>query len=74
MVREVRINQGVIGGFDKELIEKILPQLLGSFTQRKQFHEYYFEPKSIEITLEDLENISKEFEVELNWTELIINI
>jgi len=74
MVREVRINQGVIGGFDKELIEKILPKLLGSFTQRKQFHEYYFKPKSIEITLEDLENISKEFEVELNWTELIINI
>lgn len=74
MIREVRMNQGVVGGFDKELIEKILPQLSSSFRQRKEFWEYYFDPIEIELSLEDLENISKEYEIELNWNDLIINI
>jgi hypothetical protein len=74
MVREIKINEGVIGGFEKELIEKILPQVSDSFQQRKEFWEFYFQPKSIELSLEDLENLSKEFQIELNWDELIIHV
>jgi hypothetical protein len=74
MKREVNINNGIIGGYEKELIEKILPQLLGRFKQRKQYWEYYFNPIEIELSLENIENISKEFRIELNWEELIIKI
>jgi hypothetical protein len=38
--RLIQIKEGVIGGFEKELIERILPQLVGSFRQRKEFFEY----------------------------------
>ena len=65
MERLIQINDGVIGGFEKELIEKILPSLSDSFKQRKQFWEYYFNEKIINLTLEDIENISKEFAIEL---------
>ena len=74
MKRTIEINQGVIGGFEKELIEKILPKLIGSFKQRKEFWEYYFEPKLIKLSLKDLDNISKEFNIELFNNELVINI
>jgi hypothetical protein len=74
MVREIRIDQGIIGGFEKELIEKILPQLIGSFRQRKEFWEYYFDPKQVELSLEDLDNLSNEFQIKINFDELIINI
>jgi hypothetical protein len=74
MIREIKINEGVIGGFEKELIEKILPQVSDSFQQRKEFWEYYFQPKSIELSLVDLENLSKEFQIKLNWEELIIYV
>jgi hypothetical protein len=74
MVREIRIDQGIIGGFEKELIEKILPQLIGSFRQRKEFWEYYFDPKQVKLSLEDLDNLSNEFQIEINFDELIINI
>ena len=74
MVREVRINDSIVAGYDKELIEKIFPQLSNSFKQRKQFYEYYFKPIEIELSLEDIENISKEYAIELNWDQLIIVI
>lgn len=74
MKRRIRINSGVIGGFEKELIEEILPQLSNSFRQRKEFWEYYFDETDLEFTLEDLDNLSSEFVIELSWEELIIKL
>ena len=74
MVREVTINSGVIGGYEKELIEKILPQLSDQFKQRKEFWEYYFNPTNVELSLEDIDNLSKEFKIELGWESLVIFI
>ena len=72
--RLIQIKEGVIGGFEKELIEKLLPQLVGSFKQRKEFFEYYFEEKWIDLSLEDIENISKEFGIEISEFELEIKV
>ena len=72
--RLIQIKAGVIGGFEKELIEKILPQLIGSFRQRKEFFEYYFDEKWIELSIEDLENISREFAIEISEFELEIKV
>ena len=74
MKRRIRINSGVIGGFEKELIEEILPQLSNYFRQRKEFWEYYFVETDLEFTLEDLDNLSSEFVIELSWEELIIKL
>jgi predicted solute-binding protein len=74
MIREVRINDSIVAGYDKELIEKILPHLSDRFKQRKQFFEYYFDPIDVELDLEDIENLSKEYVIELNWEQLIIKI
>lgn len=72
--RLIQIKAGVIGGFEKELIEKLLPQLIGSFRQRKEFFEYYFDEKWIELSIEDLENISREFAIEIDEFELEIKV
>ena len=74
MKRLVIIKDGVIGGFEKELIEKLIPQLVGSFRQRKEFWEYYFDETMVEFTLDDIDRLSKEFIIEISWTELIIEI
>jgi hypothetical protein len=72
--RLIQIKEGVIGGFEKELIEKLLPQLIGSFRQRKEFFEYYFDEKWIELSIEDIENISREFAIEISEFELEIKV
>ena len=73
MVRKVVIND-IVGGFEKEMIENLLPKLEGSFRQRKQYFEYYFDGIEIELSLEDLENISDHFLVKLSYDELEIII
>jgi hypothetical protein len=74
MKRLVTIKQGVIAGFEKELIESIIPSLSDSFRQRKEFFEYYFEEKVVEFSLDDLEKLSNEFSFELSRDELEIKI
>ena len=74
MKRLVTIKQGVISGFEKELIESIIPSLSDSFRQRKEFFEYYFEEKVVEFSLDDLEELSNEFSFELSRDELEIKI
>ena len=72
--RLIQIKAGVIGGFEKELIERLLPQLVGSFVQRKEFFEYYFNEKWINLSIEDIENISREFSIEVSEFELEIKV
>lgn len=72
--RLIQIKAGVIGGFEKELIEKILPQLIGSFRQRKEFFEYYFDEKWILLSIDDIENISRDFAIEISEFELEIKV
>jgi hypothetical protein len=72
--RLIQIKEGVIGGVEKELIEKLLPQLIGSFRQRKEFFEYYFDEKWILLSIEDIENISREFAIEISEFELEIKV
>lgn len=72
--RLIQIKAGVIGGVEKELIEKLLPQLIGSFRQRKEFFEYYFDEKWIDLDIEDIHNISRDFVIEISEFELEIKV
>jgi hypothetical protein len=72
--RLIQIKEGVIGGVEKELIEKLLPQLVGAFRQRKEFFEYYFEEKWVDLSIQDIHNLSGEFSIEISEFELEIKI
>ena len=74
MKRIIRFNQGIIGGDNKEDLVEILPQLESSFKQRKTYHEYYFTDTEVELSLEEVDKISKEFTTLLNYEKLIIKL
>jgi len=74
MKRRIVFNQGIIGGEEAYTLIDILPQLEKSFTQRKHFHEYYFTPIEVELSLEDIDKLSKEFTIYLNYEELVIKL
>jgi hypothetical protein len=74
MKRIIKFNQGIIGGICKDTLVEILPQLEKSFRQRKTYHEYYFINTEVSLTLEELDKISTEFTVVLDYEELIITV
>jgi hypothetical protein len=74
MKRSIRFRDGIIGGFEKEMIVDILPQLKGSFTQRKTYFEYYFEDTEVELTLEQLDKLSGEFRIVMDYEDITIEV
>ena len=74
MNRLIQFKEGVIGGYEKELIEKILPFISTQFRQRKQYFEYYYEEKFFDITVEELDVLSSYFGITLGEFDLIINL
>lgn len=73
MKREIRFTSGIIFGETRDVVLEILPELAPQFTQRKHFFEYYFEPIQIEVSIDQLDRLSKEFNVTLSWDEIKIN-
>jgi len=74
MKRNIRFRDGIIGGFEKEMIVDILPQLKDSFTQRKTYFEYYFEDTEVELTLEQLDKLSEEFRIAIDFEDITIEV
>jgi len=74
MKRNIRFSDGVIGGVEKEMIVDILPQLEGSFRQRKTYFEYYFKDTEVEITLEQLDKLSDEFRIKIDFEDITIEV
>lgn len=73
MKRKIKFNQGIIGGEDKDRVIDILPQLSSHFTQRKTYYEYYFDDGvEVELYLGDIDKLSEEFVIKLNYEDLII--
>jgi len=74
MKRIIVINEGVIMGEYKKSIVDILPQLETSFIQRKQYFEYYFDETQIEITLEQLDQLSNKFRIIIGWETITVEV
>lgn len=74
MKRNIRFRDGIIGGVDKVGIVEILPQLKDSFTQRKTYFEYYFEDTVVELTLEQLDTLSTEFRIIMDYEDITIEV
>lgn len=74
MKRIIVINEGVIMGEYKKSIVEILPQLETSFRQRKQYFEYYFDETQIEITLDQLDQLSDKFRIIIGWETITVEV
>ena len=74
MKRNIRFRDGVVGGFEKEGIVDILPQLESSFTQRKTYFEFFFKETEVEFTLEQLDKLSQEFKITMDYEDITIEI
>ena len=74
MKRKIRLSSGIIGGTDMLSLVEILPQLKDSFRQRKEFFEYYFDETEVILSLEDIDNLSKSFCIEMNYDDIKIEI
>lgn len=74
MRRLLRVNSGIVEGSDMLLLIEILPQLKNSFTQRKEFFEYYFQETWVDLTLESLEELSRGFYITLSEFEILVEL
>ena len=74
MKRTIEINDGVIAGWDMENIVNIIPQLKDSFRQRKSFNEYYFDETEVDVNMEQLEVLSKKYDIKIgsDFLQIII--
>ena len=72
MKREFRFAWGIVIGEIRDAVLEIIPELAPQFEQRKQFFEYYFEPIEVELSIEQLDRLSKEFRVQISWDEIKI--
>lgn len=72
LIRNIRFTSGIVGGDDMRDLLEILPELEGSFTQRKSFDEYYFNSKSIQLDISQLGQLSSMFSIRMNFAEVIL--
>ena len=73
MEKTLRFNCGIVNGDDMRSLIKILPELESQFDQRKQFDEYYFEEKEVELDINQISRLSEEFTFTIDWNEVRID-
>jgi len=73
MKRKLVFNEGIIHGSIVRAIVNVFPGLKESFKQRKAYDEYYYEPATVEVTIESIGLlILKIGFVSINHEEIII--
>jgi hypothetical protein len=65
MKRIITFSEGVIEGKYKDFVCNIIPELTESFSQRKQYYEYYYKETKVDITLEQIELLNNWFILEI---------
>lgn len=73
MLKIFKFKCGIVNGTDMQTVLEIIPELKDQFKQRKQFFEYYFTEKDIEVTLNQLDALAQEFTVTINWESITID-
>lgn len=72
LIRNISFTSGIVSGDDMRDLLEILPELESSFTQRKSFDEYYFNSKSIQLDINQLEHLSNMFLIRMNFAEITL--
>lgn len=73
ITRKIRFSSGIVSGDDMRDLLIFLPELEESFKQRKQFDEYYFDEKTVEISLINLDGLSNLFSFKMNYETIILD-
>lgn len=73
MKRLFKFKSGIVNGNDMRDVLAALPELASRFEQRKNFDEYYYESGPvIEISIQQLNDLSKELSVQINYDTVTI--
>ena len=71
MTREIKFINATMDWSDMDYIVNIIPEIKNSFTNRKYDYVYNCSDK-IEISIEQIDDISQEFEIEITSNSIII--
>jgi hypothetical protein len=63
---------GIVDGDTKTDLVEMFPELENSFTQRKSFYEYYYQQTEIELTIDKIDKLSKDYEVTIGFDSVKI--
>ena len=73
MKRTIRLAQPIIEGYVVRELIKIIPEIEPCFTQRKEYDEYCFEEKEIDINFELLKKLNeKNFHIHLTLMTILL--
>lgn len=73
MRRNLQFKQAVISGDVVREIINIFPITENSFSQRKNYDEYYYNLTEVELSINDIEDLTKlGFILTINWESIII--
>jgi hypothetical protein len=63
---------GIVDGDTKTDLVDMFPELENSFTQRKSFYEYYYQQTEIELTIDKIDKLSKDYEITIGFESVKI--
>ena len=71
MTREIKFINATMDWSDMDYIVNIIPEIKNSFTERKYDFQYNCSDK-IDITIEQIDDISSEYDIEITRNSIII--
>jgi hypothetical protein len=63
---------GIVDGDTKTDLVEMFSELENSFTQRKSFYEYYYQQNEIELTIDKIDKLSKDYEIRIDFDSVKI--
>jgi hypothetical protein len=63
---------GIVDGDTKRDLVNIFPELKNSFTKRKSYDEYYYLESIVELTMDKIERLSKDYVITIGIEYVII--
>lgn len=73
MRRKLEFNNGIVNGDVVREIVNIFPVTEISFSQRKNYDEYYYNLTEVELTIDNINDLTNlGFIVTINWESIII--
>ena len=73
MKRMLEHKDGIISGVDVRDMIKVFPHIEDRFKQRKSYDEYYFDALEVDVTIEQIEQLSKMFYVKIDWASIVLS-
>lgn len=74
MNRDLKLENGIIGGETVRDILEVFPDIENRFRRRKTYDEFYFDGARVELTIDIIEALNRlGFQVSINYEEVKLN-